>query len=1017
MDFAWEFFEDLDESVYVSDLETYDLIYMNARLRNSHGFSSHDNYLGKKCYKVLQGIDSPCSFCTNHALKPGKFVSWTHKNPVLGKCFLLKDTLVSRGQREYRLEIAIDADAKSGTAASYYYSRNETILNGCLHQFVSATNPEDSIRNVLAYIGNTFLCDRAYVFEINDNDLMSNTYEWCADGITPQKDVLQNESIECIDWWMSLFRENKVVVIEDLEEIRLTHPLSYAVLKPQDVSSLTAGPIRIDDQVLGFIGVDNPNSDMLPLIAPLLNIIGYFFVSLLRRRDLLRRLNHLSFHDSLTGAFNRNAMAEHHASRLQMHSIGVVYCDVTGLKQTNDTMGHDAGDRMIQSCYHLIHDTLRTHWVYRAGGDEFVSVCPDCTESDFLKRVQLLRDRIHQGPHHMAVGYTWSDQQPVNLEALISQADKIMYQDKRDYYTANLITPGIERRRSSARIEIDSESSQSLFHQFLKATCCDAESLFQSISQQNTSSYFFFGDMQKDLFYISDNMRDDFGFESNIVPSMLLTWSKHISSPKFRELYHHDFMDMIQKKRTIHDLRYQVRTVSGKNIWVRCYGILKWDAEKQTPLFFSGRITHQDNEFIVDPITNFPRASAALSRLEKMQASEKQCLAIGFSLNNITALNCTRGRSYSDRLLKNIADKLTDTLSEYMSFYRLEGMRCLALVVPDCPERKDTLVQKIRDVIESCYQGMGIPIHRTCSFGLMEYPYPRLTLKDFLEHMISVIKIAKREGIYPYLNYSPSTIQRIRQISEMELALNQDVLNGMEHFRTVIQPVVSAADGKLIGGEVLLRWTFNGKDIPPSAFIPMLEKSDMIHLAGRWIFQQAVRSCARLITYVPDFFLTFNVSLLQLADIHFPDIMKETLEMYHLDGSHLVAEMTESCLDEHPETVQFFVDTCKNLGMQIALDDFGSGYSSLQMLLRYPTSIIKLDRSLMQEITQSEEKLQFVRSIVYACHQFGKKVWAEGVETTEQNTIVRNTGCDVIQGYYYYRPTELHDLYRLLSAL
>ena len=190
----------------------------------------------------------------------------------------------------------------------------------------------------------------------------------------------------------------------------------------------------------------------------------------------------------------------------------------------------------------------------------------------------------------------------------------------------------------------------------------------------------------------------------------------------------------------------------------------------------------------------------------------------------------------------------------------------------------------------------------------------------------------------------------------------------------------------------------------------------MIHIAGRWVFEQAVRNCLQMLTYNPDFYLTFNISLHQLSDTELLGFMQQTLEKYHLPGSHLVAELTESCLDEQPEKLEQLVAHCSNLGMRIALDDFGSGYSSLRMLLQYPSSIIKLDRSLLQEITESDEKMHFIGSIVYACHQFGKKVCMEGVEREDQNTIIRDTGCDMIQGFYYYRPMELSALHRLLSG-
>ena len=184
---------------------------------------------------------------------------------------------------------------------------------------------------------------------------------------------------------------------------------------------------------------------------------------------------------------------------------------------------------------------------------------------------------------------------------------------------------------------------------------------------------------------------------------------------------------------------------------------------------------------------------------------------------------------------------------------------------------------------------------------------------------------------------------------------------------------------------------------------------------GRWVFEQAACTCGRIHAYNPAFYLTFNVSLHQLSDPLLLPFMKETLEKYDLSGSSLVAELTESSLDEQPEQLDIFVQECQKMGLYIALDDFGSGYSSLRMLLQYPSSIIKLDRSLVNEVMESEAKMHFIRSIVFACHQFGKTVCMEGVEHKEQNEIILSTGCDMIQGYYYYRPMELSDMYRLVS--
>lgn len=1018
MEHLQRFFEEMDEFVYISDTQTHQLVYMNRRMRESLGYQRPEDYMGKLCYEVLQGSAHPCAFCNNQQLKEGQFLSWVHKNPVFNKRYLVKDSLLTDQGRSYRIEVAVDVDAEVVCNTPYYYARSETILNECMRQMFSTTHPNDALELLLSYLGRTFQCDRAYVFEIDSDERVDNTYEWCREGVEPQKDILQKVPLSSIDWWMQVFSRDEVILIRDLEDIRAQYPMVYAMLKPQNVNTLAAGPVSSEGKVTGFLGVDNPNREMMGMLAPIINVVGRFVASLLSRRDLLRRLHALSYHDPLTNLYNRNAMNamfEQGARLGSLKQLGVVYCDITSLKQTNDSMGHDAGDRLIRHCVSLLQETLQTPWIYRSGGDEFVALFGDFSRERFEENVQALRHRIQQDQHHMAVGYAWSDQSPFDLDDLICRADQVMYQDKRDYYRINGSIPGIDRRKSDRRQESAVQDKGSLFYHFLASTYHDMEFLFQSISQQNTVGYFYFGDMAKDLFYISDNMRDEFGFRSNVVPGLLKEWAKRIPSPQYRDMYRRQIQTMLLEKRTVHDLRYQIRNAAGKTIWIRCFGLLKWNEDKTQPLFFAGRVTHQDDDFVVDPVTNFPRATAMFSRVEQLRQAGRQCLAIGFSLNSITELNNARGRTSSDHLVSNIADELMKNLMDKMSFYRLEGMRYMALVDPACAESREELVHQIREIVENGYKSVGLSVHHPCSFALMECPKARLTPSDFVENMVSLIKVAKQDSKQLFVVDSQENSEKIRNMSNIALALSRDVLRGMENFRIVIQPVVSVQTGQVVGGEVLLRWTFQGQDISPAVFIPLLEKGNLIQLAGRWVFEQAACNCMRLTACMPEFYLTFNMSLQQLSDDQFTDFMRSTLEKYRVSGSNLVAEMTESSMDERPEQLMRFVDACRELDIGIALDDFGSGYSSLRMLLQYPSSIIKLDRSLLLEMVASEDKMNFISSIVYACHRFGKKVCMEGVETWAQDGIIRECGCDMIQGFYYYRPMELEDVYSLVS--
>ncbi len=1017
MNFIWELFEELDGLLYVSDIETNELVYMNAAFRNFLGYGSNDDYIGKKCYEVIQGKTSPCDFCTNKYLKPGKFITWTHKNEQFNKKYFIKDSMILDQERKYRIELAIDFKTQSEHGQSLYFMNNEKFLGECLLCSASAITPEESINRMIAYIGETFICERVYIFEIYDNNLMENTYEWCKEGIPPQKDIIQKESVDSIDWWIKNFKNNKMVIIEDMEDIKTSHPITYGLLKQQNISSLIVAPISADNKIIGFIGVDNPNKDMFKSIISFLRAINVVALSLLNRRESINYLKKMSFYDNLTGSLNRNALFEHHKDLSSIKSLGIIFCDISELKYTNDTLGHEEGDKLIQYCYKLLKDTLETDNIYRLGGDEFVAVFKNINKENLEKIAENLKNRIKEDKNHMAVGYSWSNKAKLDLEKIILSADKSMYKDKQEYYEMNRGRKGIDRRADNrtSSIRKNLENKQSEFSRFIANTYYDTESFFESISQKNTTSYYYFGDMQKNIFYISDDMRDDFGFSSNIVSDLFTKWSKHISTPKSKEIFWNDMESMLKNKCIVHDRRYQVTNVEGKCLWIRCYGIMKWNEDKSKPLFFSGRISYQDEEFVIDPITNLPREAALIKLLNEKQNTETPFLCIGFNLNNITEFNHIRGRTYVNHFLKKFGYLLNEKLLDKMFFYRLEGMRFVAIVNPNCKDSKDILIEQIRNIAKDCYKAMDFYIRIPCSFAIMKYPLPPLSPEDFLEQIASLIKIAKNKTNKPFIDYSSANIQSIKKLSNKSLTLINNVYHEMENFRIVIQPIVLADNAKIIGGEVLLRWNFEGKDISPDIFIPMLEKEGIIDIVGKWVFEQTVRVCKRMIAYIPDFYLSFNVSIHQIKDNTFIEWVKEVLDTYKLNTSHLVAEITESSLDENPESLKNFLTDCRILGLKTALDDFGSGYSSMRMLLHYTHSFVKLDRSLLNEITASKNNLNFIKSIIYSCHQFGMKVCVEGVETDTQNNLIKDLECDYIQGYYYHKPIEVSALYYLLN--
>ncbi len=440
----WEFFENLNEYVYVSDADSYELIYMNKKLLEMQGFHSLEEIAGKKCYEVLQNCSEPCAICNNRELSEGCFKEWGYYNPIIGRHLVLKDTVLTENGRRYRIELAFDAEAPDWRSnALHSYQSLEKLVNEGLRLALQAPTPDRTIEVILEYIGKALNAERTYIFEKNEEGGDDNTYEWVANGITPEKDNLQNVPPEVCANWYQKFSENKKIEIENLEDIREEDPLQYENLRRQNIRSLVVIPLYNEKSIMGFYGVDNPPRGMLTYSSDMLQIMGHFITSSLKRRNLVTMLQHMSYSDQLTGFGNRYKMNEHIENIPEGESVGAVFCDVTGLKRVNDTQGHEKGDRLILSACESLRRVFADYELFRIGGDEFLALCPGIAEEELKEKVEALRKDIRENLVNMAVGAVWQKEGKKNIDRLLLESEKLMYEDKSAYYK----TAGIDRRR------------------------------------------------------------------------------------------------------------------------------------------------------------------------------------------------------------------------------------------------------------------------------------------------------------------------------------------------------------------------------------------------------------------------------------------------------------------------------------------------------------------------------------------------------------------------------------------
>ena len=306
-----------------------------------------------------------------------------------------------------------------------------TILNKCIAELISGEDEDAAISNLLRIISGYFDGDRSYIVQIDEKrNVCTNTYEYAMNGVTAEKDNLQEVPMEMLDIWMDSFRKNGLYYIPDIEEEQ-GQPY-YETLKMQDITRLLAVPLNSDGKIIGFLGVDNPRLHYED--HTLLSSIQYFLTDSLKAKERKACLQYMSYRDMLTTLYNRNRYIQV-LEGMQAKTViktGVAYIDINGLKRVNDLYGHEAGDRLIINTARSMLAILPEN-AYRVGGDEFVLICFDMDEKIFRSKVRDICDSIAAKKISVSVGVVWEESSS-ELETMLRRADDLMYAEKKKYY-------------------------------------------------------------------------------------------------------------------------------------------------------------------------------------------------------------------------------------------------------------------------------------------------------------------------------------------------------------------------------------------------------------------------------------------------------------------------------------------------------------------------------------------------------------------------------------------------------
>lgn len=420
-----------------------------------------------------------------------------------------------------------------------------------------------------------------------------------------------------------------------------------------------------------------------------------------------------------------------------------------------------------------------------------------------------------------------------------------------------------------------------------------------------------------------------------------------------------------------------------------------------------------------DELTSLPNRALFIDRVRQAIARSGRnagLFAVLFvDLDNFKVVNDSLGHAAGDELLKEVASLLRECIRAADTVARFGGDEFALLVEETTAGEADMTARRIADALGRSIVINGQSFFVSASVGISVYPTDGEDAETLLKNADSAMYQAKEAGKRTHRFFTAD----LKEAADERLQLGNGLRRAVEEDQLFLlyQPQVEMKTGKLLGMEALVRWGHPEMGlVMPGKFIPMAEKSGLIHHVGDWVADAACRQMASWIALgydVPQ--LSINVSAEQFRRPLLPATIERLIAHYHLDATLLTIELTETALMLDPDQCLRMLRDLKVLGVKLSIDDFGTGFSSLSSLRRYPIDELKIDRSFIDEVGSNPDDLAITQTILAMAETLGLSVVAEGIENQQQFDALNQLACPVGQGYFFAVPLTVEEMTRRLA--
>ena len=540
------------------------------------------------------------------------------------------------------------------------------------------------------------------------------------------------------------------------------------------------------------------------------------------------------------------------------------------------------------------------------------------------------------------------------------------------------------------------------------------DNVFNVFTIVGRGNYVSIYDVKEDVTRFSPAAVEMFGLPDEYIPHGYVEWKNYIH-PEDKIQYKRTMDALLEGKVRGYDLAYRTRLKDGSYAVIRYVGATIFDSEGK-PEIIGGTMINEGVTAVTDPVTLLRNQYGFFRDLVAATELKRNCVVVLCGINRMNSINEEHGYSFGNSVLQQTAWLLQEVAGQEGTVYRMEGAKFAFLTESLSPEEVAVRYEKLRRAAQA-----GLPVENvrqvlSINGGMIYFDggtYDERTIHAALNFVYNESKFYHNGKL---VNYNGAIGRNTHESLELIAEVRNDILMDCENFSLRYQPVFDAKTEKITAMEALLCWhSERFGDVPPSAYVPVLERDFLFEELGYWILRRAMEDGLKLLEKNPALILNVNISPAQIVDDFLFEEIDKILNYVGFPLKNLCFELTQSCRLIEPDILRRIVRALKRKGILCLIDDFGSGVASIDFLRDLAPNFIKLERDYILHIKDRPGNLQIVQHLSELAVDLGTKVCLNGVEDAEIRRTIKDLPITNVQGNFYAEAIQVDEiLYKYL---